>query len=275
MSRILIVSVLIILCVGLFSSSGLLAAPPAVPTPKPVSSGGSSGGGSYVPPAFEPYTIDLKSTDGSVIGSVVGKDFYSATLAAKSDNTVNNRTYSVAMDAELTAKPADDSRLDMTFYAPGNSGLPKGMDDVRVLGLLSIRKSGTPLSAKADSIKLTIAVPGLPSNDTSAVYYLVNFDGAAYRIQNITLQKSEFEKMTFVVSPGADSGLFTLVEAAAVPAIPSPTAIVNLSNIVQDTSSEKSLALPEIGLTQFFAILGAAIIVFSLMLFVVYRVTKL
>jgi hypothetical protein len=276
-SKIVTCAMLVIVSLALFSSMGIMAAPPAVPTPKPVSSGGGGGsGGSYIPPTFAPYTLDLKSSDGGVIGTVVGKDFYRALLTAEKDAMIDNRSYSVTMEAELGGKPPDDARLDLTFYAPDDPGLPKGMSDVKSLGLLSIKKGGTSWGPKAETVKLTIDVPGVPATDAGVVYYLVHFDGSVYRIQNATLQKSEAGRMTFVVSPGTDSGLFTLVEAGGVivTATPTPTPVANLTVAVEDTKTQKSLTIPEVSVYQFFAILGAAAVICAMALFFVYRYSK-
>jgi hypothetical protein len=148
------------------------------------------------------------------------------------------------------------------------------MTSVHILGLLSIQKISA-WNLKADTVNLTLTVPGTPSGGPEAVYYLVSDDGGSYRILNATLRDASAGTMTFVVSPKADSGLFTLVEAGAsapmATAEPMPTAAA--PRIAEMSVSSASL-LPAIDPVQFAGILGAAVVLFGAALFMIYSATR-
>lgn len=249
---------------------------PAFPTVRPPtssgggggSSGGSSSGGGSAP-TFTPFVDPLLSSDGSAIGSLTGKTAFNVDLQASNNTTIGGKNYTLTMVAELTQRPPSDVRLDINIETPDSSGLPKGMTSVTLLGMVNISKHVTyGWVSKPETVVLTFTVPGTPSADADTAYYLVRYDGSGYYIQNAALKSNDAGTMTFEVSPGTDSGMFTLVTAGSVVLTPTPTptaaAIALPSNVTKTTdtatSSAGSLSILGVDKNVLLAIIGGTLV---------------
>lgn len=261
---------LLVALLGIMSGVAVAGTPPLPPTKPgptsaPASGGGSSGGNNG--PTFTPFVAPLLSSDGSTIGSLTGKTAYVVDLLASKNSSIGAKNFTLTMEAEMAQRPPDDAKLDILIEAPDDSGLPKGMDDVTLLGMVNISKhvtSGWVL--KTETLKLTFNVPGTPSTDAGAVYYLVRYDGSGYYVQNATLKSSAAGTMTFEVKPGADSGLFTLVTAgsALVTPTPTPTVIAMSENMTKTTNaattSPGTLSILGVDIYVILAIIGGTLV---------------
>ncbi len=276
--------ILIILLIGTLSGIAMASTAPVFPTVKPPAStgggggGGSSGGSSG--PSFTPFVAPLLSSDGSTIGSLTGKTAYSVDLLASNNTTINGKNYTLTMVAELTQKPGDDTRLDIIFESPDHSGLPKGMNGISLLGMMNISKHvSSGWNLKPETVKLTFTVPGTPGSDANTTYYLVRYDGSGYYVQNVALKSSDAGTMTFEVSPGTDTGLFTLVTVGAIVPTPTPTPVQNstmtqapASSLANNTTSSdgSSVGVLGIGIYVIIGVLAVALAALAGILYMLY-----
>jgi len=253
------------------------AGPPDLPPPSSGSSGssgGSSSGGSSVS-TFTPYVVNLLNSNGTVIGTLTGKSATSVLLWASNNSTIGGKNYTLTMEAELTQKPTDDARLDITPGGLNSSGLPAGMNDVTVLGMVNIVKHAPyGWNVKGETVKLTFNVPGTPGSDPDTIYYLVRYDGSSYNIQKATLKSSDAGMMTFEVSPGTDNGQFTLVMVGS--AVPTPTPMPSLTptpaavSSPTPTSSDGTTGISGFGLYLVMGIMGLLLVVALALFYLLY-----
>lgn len=279
-----IVSIMLILVLIGIISEIAMATPPVFPTKTPPPSSGGGGGGSSSGgsgPTFTPFVAPLLSSDGSTVGSLTGKTAFSVDLQASNNTTIGGKNYTVAMVSEMTQRPTDDARLDISIESPDHSGLPKGMDDVDLLGMVNISKHASyGWNVKSDTIKLTFNVPGTPSVDPSATYYLVRYDGSSYIVQDAKLESSDSGTMTFEASPSSDSGLFTVVEAGSVQPTPIPTPMpssvttsvssVSITATPVLSSGENNSGLPNVSIYMIVAVLAVAVLGVMILLYTLY-----
>jgi hypothetical protein len=188
------------------------------------SGGSSSGGGSYNLPAFQPYTDILKSSDGSTIGRFVGKDFNLVLVYAARNATVNNVSYDLSMEGELSSQPSDDCWLDFNFLGTQATGLPPGMEDSVVIGVVSVTKKPGDWSYKGGSPKYTLKIAGYSGDISPGDYYIVRSDGSGFQMQKASVDVSGGVLTVRFTAPG-DTGVFTLMKpVTAAPApVPTPT----------------------------------------------------
>ncbi len=270
-----------------YATTGTPRPPPpqvgSTPTPQPGSGssgggGGSSSGGSSGP-TFTPFVDPLLSSDGSSVGTLTGKTAFSVNLLASKNATIDGKNVTLTMVAELTQRPPTDAKLDINIETPDNSGLPKGMNGVTLLGMVNISKHVTyGWLLKPETVKLTFTVPGTPNTDVNTTYYLVRYDGSGYYVQNVMLKSSDAGTMTFEVSPGTDSGLFTLVTVGSV--VPTPTAtptsttIEMQSNMTKTTnvaaSSASSISILGFDIYAFLALIGGAFVAMGAIVALIY-----
>jgi hypothetical protein len=209
--------------------------PPPLPTPTPVppSGGGSSGGGgssSGGGSTFQPYTMPVVSSEGVNVGTITGIDYFTARLIATSNASINGENFSLVIEEDLDYSPVGPI-MDIKFLE--NGSLPKGMNDVDTLAVVSINvqsKMGWPVKSGTQKLTFDIPLSKLDKAGTYAYFYLVLFDGKGYHIVTPELINRN-GSATFVASPGADSGTFTLLMAhdPEPVIVPCPTPITNAS----------------------------------------------
>jgi hypothetical protein len=281
--RILKVSIIILiflLIIAVLSSVVQAVDPTPRPTPKPFptttpsSGGGGGGSGSYSTPQYEPFTIPLKSSDGTVIGSLEGKNFNSVILHAEKNATIDNSNYTIILDAELSQKPADDLRLDIDILKPDGSGLPMGMYSTMELSMVKISPHcSSGWSVKGETIKLTFDLPGIQDSDPSTIYYIVRYDGSSYHIYNATLKGFNAGVMKFETSPAGESGLFTIVKVNSSTIMPVSTPIPPLMAADSPTTEppRESPGTLTIGVYDIVAIFGIMVVELVVILYLLYR----
>lgn len=183
---------------------------------------GSSGGGSYNLPAFQPYTELLKSSDGSTIGRFEGKDYNLVLVYAAKSATVNNVSYELSMEGELSSKPSDNCWLDFNFLGTRPTGLPPGMENSVVLGVVSVMKKPDDWSYKGGSPEYTLKITGYSGDVTPGDHYIVRSDGSGFQMQKASVDVSGGVLTVRFTVPG-DTGVFTLMKPVTATATPVPT----------------------------------------------------
>jgi len=207
--------------------------PPSIPNPVAIggggggssggsSSSGGSGGSGYTAPRFTPYTLPIKSSDGSTIGRQDGKDFNSVMIWAEKNASIGNTTYDLTVEGEANQKVPDDGWLDIAFETPDNSGLPEGMDEL-ALAKVKIAKKPDDWSYKSGSPEYTLVISGpVESLDAGATCYLVRLDGANFQGQPVTPEIGAGQ-VSLKFNPSGDTGTFILLKAASPTPTPTPT----------------------------------------------------
>ena len=195
--------------------------PPPPPTDQ-FGGGSSGGGGSYNPPVFATYTTPLKSSDGTVIGYLNGKNFNSVLVWAEKNGTVGNASYDLTIEGELSSKPSNDCWLDIDFLNASSAAVPPGMESGLVLGVLNVTKSPSDWgykSSPAYTLKMTVPDASVNPDDP---YYIIWSDGSNYQLKKVSLSVAGNET-TVKFNPSSDTGLFTVVRAPMATPTPTPT----------------------------------------------------
>jgi hypothetical protein len=208
-----------------------------VPPPSSGGGGGGGGGSSYSAPVFTPYVKSLKSSDGSIIGRLDGKDFNSVQLWAEKNDTIGNVTYALTITGELSHEMPDNCWLDVDFQAPDLSGLPKGMYNELALAVINVSLyPRDSWSFKSGTLKYVIKISN-SSNilDPGAIYYFVRFDGNSYVIQNIDGSGAGSSPITFNLNPFGNDGKFTLMKALD-PVQVTPTPMLAISTPIPSSA---------------------------------------
>jgi hypothetical protein len=225
-------------------------------------SGSTSVGGSYNPPAFQPYTTLLKSSDGSTIGRFEGKDFNTVLAYAARNATVNNVSYELSMEGELSSKPSDDCWLDFNFLGAQTTGLPPGMEDPVVLGAISVTKKPEDWSYKGGSPKYTLKIAGYSGDTASGDYYIVRSDGSGFQLQKASVDVSDGVLTVRFTAPG-DTGVFTLMKPVTAAPTPEPTSTPVPTPTPTPTPENSMWSFPIlVGMFAVGAIVGASAIFF-------------
>lgn len=215
----------LIFLISIVSDTAIAGAPPAVPTkptPQPSGGGGGSSPSYSAPAAFQTYTNDLRASDGTVVGSLTGVDYFTVRLNAAGTGTVNGKNHSVTVTADLNSMPASPV-MDITMGPSGN--LPGGTGSLTVISAVDVAaQSATGWSLKAGTAKVTFSVPSaLVTADTDAKCYVVYYDGTNYHFIAANVADSDGVATIEAPVPGI-SGTFTAVISGAAKPAPSPTA---------------------------------------------------
>jgi hypothetical protein len=214
----------VVIVLGITSGAAIAGAPPPVPTQVPTPAPPPSGG--YTPPSysaapsFQPYTEDVKSTDGSVIGKLAGIDFTTVRLTASRSATIDGGNFSVDLGADMSSKPLD-ATLDITIGDEGN--VPEGMDNVIMLTTASISSQsryGWSIKTGTLTLKFTIPASRLGEATAETKYYIVRYDGTGYQIIPVTVTTSDSSATIEAKIPDI-SGTYSLVMSC--PPKPAPT----------------------------------------------------
>jgi hypothetical protein len=227
--RIILIALSMVFVLGIVSDTAMAGVPPIPPTPTPQPSqpsGGYSSPATYSPPVFQPYTEDIKSTNGIVLGQLEGIDFSTVRLTASGNGAIGGDTISLDIRADLNSKP-EGVTLDIIMGGEGN--LPGGMDNVVKLstaGITARSKYGWSLKPGTVTFKFTMPTDRLDAAGPDAKYYLVRYDGSGYQINSIDIIKSGSIATVETNVPDV-SGTYTVVMTCPpkATAMPSPTPI--------------------------------------------------
>ena len=227
-SKILMVSIVVLTVLAAFSIYVVADAPTGdFPSPPgSVPSGSSNTGGSvnsgYSPPVFTPFTVPLKSSDGMVIGHLDGKNFNSVLVWAEKNGTVDNMSYDLMIQGELSSRPSDSCWMDINFIGPVKELVPPGWENDPVLAAINITTS--PISwGYTSSPKYTLNITGVTQTvNADDPYYLVLRDGSNYQLQKISLDVTG-GRMIVTFNPPENSGEFMIMRAPMATPTPTPT----------------------------------------------------
>lgn len=195
-----------------------------------------------MPQAFQPYTEPLKSSDGSVVGSLDVEDYSKVLLAAAGNATVDNRTYSLSIRSELGSKPVD-AVMDFELGYNNSSSLPVGLTDALYLYSAKVTRSGKfgwGLKSGTVTMTWTLPVSVLPGNGSQ--YYMVRYDQIGYQIVPAQIKLNN-GSATFTASPESEDGTFTLVFASLVKPTPTPTSTPEPTELIH-VAPEQMKATP-------------------------------
>lgn len=224
----------VVIVLGITSGAAVAGAPPPVPTqvptpaptpaptPTPPSSGGYTPPSYSAPPTFQPSTVDLKSTDGSVIGTLTDIDSSTVRLAASRSATIDGGNISVTLGADLSSKPLE-ALLDITIGDEGN--VPEGMENVIMLSMAKFNEqSRYGWSIRPGTIALKFTMPASRVNEATAEtkYYIVRYDGTGYQIIPVTVTTSNSSATVEANIPDI-SGTYTLVMSCPPKPVPTST----------------------------------------------------
>ncbi|MGE5403241.1 MAG: hypothetical protein ACM3NG_00125 [Candidatus Doudnabacteria bacterium] len=70
------------------------------------------------PATFQPYTLPLIASDGTVTGNITGIDFTTARLLAAGNVTLGNESFSLIISEDLSQKP-DSPTMDIKWGTRG------------------------------------------------------------------------------------------------------------------------------------------------------------
>lgn len=261
--KIALVSIVLALFLGSVALITMAYTPPPMPPSTGGGSSGSGGGGggsSYTAPVFQTYTKPLKSSDGTVIGRLEGKNFNSVLLWAEKNGTIGNASYNLTITGELTQQLPDNCWLDVTFAAPDAAGLPKGMDGGLVLAVVNVTGNpGNGWSYKANSLKYALKISNdtVKSLDPADTYYLVRSDGASYQVQKIDGAGVGLSPIAFGIAPPSDNGVFTIMEAVKPAPSPTPTPTPTPTATLTSTPTPENIGTTGIALSILMFVLGA------------------
>jgi hypothetical protein len=255
-----IISVLVLLVILSLSENTIADDGDAFPTPPPdpwASSGGSSSGSgsssTYTPPVFNPYTVNVTSTDNGDVGTMYVKDYSLATVQTSQVIPAGNGNASVGLTADLSFVPSAIS-LDITPVNAGAVDLPFDLGNFSSLLAFDMTRStnnGGEWSMKAGTIHITFSLPLeiLSGMDLNSTFYLLKDDGTRFIIYDV-LPVIENGMVLFDVplyyesSSPSNSGTFMLAGPKAVvsttitptptpgPATPTPKATGSNASIL-------------------------------------------
>lgn len=208
------------------SDSGIIPpTPPSdAPSDNPAPSGGGGGGSSYTPPVFQPYSEQLKSSNGTTIGSIDVKDYSKVLITASNNTTIGNATYTLSLTSELDSKP-EKATMDIVIGYTDTNALPSGMNEALALFSAKISRSGSfGWALKPGTVSMTFTLPASAvQNETNGtVFYLVRYDGTTYQVLPANMTRNN-GTVTFTSTPSSDDGIFTIVLASAMKSTPTPT----------------------------------------------------
>jgi hypothetical protein len=211
------------------------------------------------------------------MGSIEGKNYNDITLQAENNATINNSTYTITLNAELSQKPSADMWLDMNISAPGASGLPAGMNGATPIGEVQISyPSDSDLATTSGSVELTFMVPEVQNSGLSTIYYLVDYDGSTYTIQNATMNGTNGSVTTFEAQPSLGTGIYTLLEVPPTVNTPTPSPTPLAANLTGSSpttgpSTNSSSSLPTSRIYELVALIGVIAIIVVGALFLVFK----
>ncbi len=190
--------------------------PPSLPSTGG-SGGGGGSGGSYTPEPFKEYTVNLTSSDGSPMGSVMVKGYSLASVIASVSLGNGNESVLVGLSADLSSVP---SNIGLDIFRIDASGITLPLDADRFSSFLAFnltRHAGGEWPMISGTVRLTIRVPESALNgfDRGSKFYLVKDEGTRYvvyeAVPGIAGGMAEFD-VPLLYEPGSPSatGIFTL-----------------------------------------------------------------
>ncbi|CAJ36708.1 hypothetical protein [Methanocella arvoryzae] len=206
--------------------------PPSLPplgTPTPTPSGGGGGPSGPGPVTFQKYVVDIKTTDGILIGNITANSPDSLKLWVERIVPIGSYNYTVRMTADLDAVP-QAPQMDILAAAPG-AGKLLDSDEYTSLAAFNITrysKSGN-WKLKAGTVNLYVTAPAeaLNGTDTAAPYYLLKNDTSRDIVYPAARDNGD-GTVTFSTllwyEPGspADTGIYSLL-GKSVEVLPEPT----------------------------------------------------
>lgn len=208
--------------------------PPQNPGEPPHDSGGASsgpsGGSGGSMPAFQTYSKDVLSTNGSVIGTLTATDYNNVNLHAGNNFTIGNENVSVIMDAALNGMPTSQK---MDIALGSSARLPPGMRDVKPLVVLNVTMYSGDWGIKQGSAKFTINISKalLNGSDAYTGYCFVRSDDAGYqvfdaaRVEDNSTVSFSFASQYEGMSQKGSEGLALVAVLPEPTATPVPTAV--------------------------------------------------
>lgn len=225
--------ILVALFISIASAFAIAGAPPGVPTippATPVPHGG--GGGSYNPPAIVyPKYVDVKNSNGQVIGNITQSSASDISFWVEQPVTVvDGQTITVRIEGKLNRLPSD-AKLDIIGETPDSSALPVGLGLTNVLAQVNLTRFSSGWDVKDGSLKVTLKVPqALIGNADLSKSLVLRYDGVSYELLYPTSVPLDNGKLTFsVVSPHEPFGYnsfskYMVVTGVNIPS-PTPTAV--------------------------------------------------
>ncbi|HEY3274468.1 MAG TPA: hypothetical protein VGJ92_11925 [Methanocella sp.] len=204
------------------------------------SGGGGGGGGSYTPPAFNPYTLNVTSSNNSGFGSMDVKDYYTVSVRAGRDIPVGGNNTSIGLTADLSSAPSAIS-LDIVPLDVSTVDLPFDLGDFSSLLAFNMTRgaSSGEWPMKAGTVHMTFKMPldTLSGIDLNSTFYLMKNDGTSFIMYAVvpTIENGMalFDvPLSYEASSPSTSGTFMLTgprtgtsagsTATPVPATPTP-----------------------------------------------------
>ena len=181
---ILVVSALLFMVMPMISIADSLPNPPPVPTlpptPSPSNGGGGNGGssgGSYGTAGFQPYIVDLMSTDGTIIGNFTVLDQNDVKLWAEKTLTIDGANYTVRLTADMDSLPASPQLDIVADQADVNDLFTGNYNGVATVNITKYSKDGV-WSLRTGTVHLYITATGdaLQSKNVGNTFYLLEND---------------------------------------------------------------------------------------------------